>query len=324
MHTRGQSRLRVESRYECLRSRSVQSSRETALPPLRGRPARPAHQRHPPRAIEGRGLKRRPQLPAPLIPCRLSGRPAATAPCSPQPRAHCELIAGPPAAPHALACAPAQPTATQPRPRAAPPAFCPDCHPSHAEGLSCGKGPARDSDLVPLPALRPMSYFVPTRFVWRFGGRQVVAEAPRKCQAPELRPIPSSPADRRLPLTAGPPMWLLHTLGRDGAHGASRGLTGRFCRGGPPPAGVRRALRLQLSLSASGPPINSCYSPRVAQHTPEECLLLFACRYHQYKFIVDGKWRHDETAPFMPDPLGNVNNWLFVRRVEPSPQPLAR
>ncbi len=32
-------------------------------------------------------------------------------------------------------------------------------------------------------------------------------------------------------------------------------------------------------------------------------------RYHQYKFIVDGKWRHDETAPFMPDPLGNVNNW---------------
>lgn len=36
--------------------------------------------------------------------------------------------------------------------------------------------------------------------------------------------------------------------------------------------------------------------------------------YHQYKFIVDGEWRHDETQPFMPDPLGNVNNWLFVRR----------
>ena len=43
------------------------------------------------------------------------------------------------------------------------------------------------------------------------------------------------------------------------------------------------------------------------------------CRYHQYKFIVDGKWRHDETAPFMPDPLGNVNNWLFVRRIDPAP-----
>ena len=38
--------------------------------------------------------------------------------------------------------------------------------------------------------------------------------------------------------------------------------------------------------------------------------------YHQYKFIVDGEWRHDETQPFMPDPLGNVNNWLFVRRTD--------
>ena len=42
------------------------------------------------------------------------------------------------------------------------------------------------------------------------------------------------------------------------------------------------------------------------------------CSYHQYKFIVDGEWRHDETQPFMPDPLGNVNNWLFVRRPEQS------
>lgn len=39
-------------------------------------------------------------------------------------------------------------------------------------------------------------------------------------------------------------------------------------------------------------------------------------RYHQYKFIVDGTWRHDESQPYMPDPLGNVNNWLFVRRPE--------
>lgn len=39
-----------------------------------------------------------------------------------------------------------------------------------------------------------------------------------------------------------------------------------------------------------------------------------ASRYHQYKFIVDGEWRHDETQPFMPDPLGNVNNWLYVRQ----------
>jgi hypothetical protein len=40
------------------------------------------------------------------------------------------------------------------------------------------------------------------------------------------------------------------------------------------------------------------------------------CSYHQYKFIVDGEWRHDESQPFMPDPLGNVNNWLFVRKPE--------
>ena len=45
-----------------------------------------------------------------------------------------------------------------------------------------------------------------------------------------------------------------------------------------------------------------------------------AARYHQYKFIVDGEWRHDETQPFMPDPLGNVNNWLFVRRPEAQAQ----
>lgn len=45
-------------------------------------------------------------------------------------------------------------------------------------------------------------------------------------------------------------------------------------------------------------------------------LPLCACSYHQYKFIVDGEWRHDESQPFMPDPLGNVNNWLFVRKPE--------
>ncbi len=46
-------------------------------------------------------------------------------------------------------------------------------------------------------------------------------------------------------------------------------------------------------------------------------------RYHQYKFIVDGEWRHDETQPFMPDPLGNVNNWLFVRKPEGAGQACA-
>ena len=48
--------------------------------------------------------------------------------------------------------------------------------------------------------------------------------------------------------------------------------------------------------------------------------LTLLVRYHQYKFIVDGEWRHDETQPYMPDPLGNVNNWLFVRRMEQQQQ----
>lgn len=39
--------------------------------------------------------------------------------------------------------------------------------------------------------------------------------------------------------------------------------------------------------------------------------------YHQYKFIVDGKWQHEEGQAFVTDPLGNTNNWLFVKRPEP-------
>lgn len=36
--------------------------------------------------------------------------------------------------------------------------------------------------------------------------------------------------------------------------------------------------------------------------------------YHQYKFIVDGEWRHDENQAFIQDPLGNVNNWYVTAR----------
>ena len=43
-----------------------------------------------------------------------------------------------------------------------------------------------------------------------------------------------------------------------------------------------------------------------------------AAGYHQYKFIVDGEWRHDENQAFIQDPLGNVNNWC-ERRVNPKP-----
>ncbi|KAL6758729.1 hypothetical protein V8C86DRAFT_2589662 [Haematococcus lacustris] len=92
-----------------------------------------------------------------------------------------------------------------------------------------------------------MSYFVPTRFVWRFGGRQV--------------------------------------------H-----LCGSF---------TRWVETVPMASVEGSPGVFA-----VVVHLPPG--------YHQYKFIVDGKWRHDESAPFMPDPLGNVNNWLFVRRIDPS------
>ena len=35
---------------------------------------------------------------------------------------------------------------------------------------------------------------------------------------------------------------------------------------------------------------------------------------HQYKFIIDGQWRHDHIAPTVLDNLGNVNNCITVRR----------
>ncbi|KAL4424148.1 hypothetical protein ABPG75_001449 [Micractinium tetrahymenae] len=88
-----------------------------------------------------------------------------------------------------------------------------------------------------------MAFFVPTKFVWRFGGNQV-----HLCGSFTrwVETVPMTPVD---------------------------GQPGTFS---------------------------------VVVHLPPG--------YHQYKFIVDGEWRHDDTQPFMPDPLGNVNNWLFVRK----------
>lgn len=34
--------------------------------------------------------------------------------------------------------------------------------------------------------------------------------------------------------------------------------------------------------------------------------------YHQYKFIVDGEWRHDEQQAHMADSHGHVNNWIQI------------
>ena len=39
---------------------------------------------------------------------------------------------------------------------------------------------------------------------------------------------------------------------------------------------------------------------------------------HQYKFIIDGQWRHDHTAPTLLDNLGNVNNCITVQPAPPT------
>ena len=51
------------------------------------------------------------------------------------------------------------------------------------------------------------------------------------------------------------------------------------------------------------------------------CVVSLPPGYHQYKFIVDGEWRHDEAQACLPDPMGNVNNWIFVKGVEAPPAP---
>ena len=133
----------------------------------------------------------------------------------------------------------------------------------------------------------------------------------------------------------GAPVRLLHTMGGDCAHGARGRVARGVLRRGAPPAGVGGSPGCCLEgllqdakagTAKSGATNTKCQSWLSA---PPACLLrrLTAghaglCRYHQYKFIVDGEWRHDEMQPFMPDPLGNVNNWLFVRRPEPQPPAL--
>jgi hypothetical protein len=57
-------------------------------------------------------------------------------------------------------------------------------------------------------------------------------------------------------------------------------------------------------------------APRRALSAPRR-----ARSYHQYKFIVDGKWQHEEGQAFVTDPLGNTNNWRVSG--EPRGRPLA-
>lgn len=62
---------------------------------------------------------------------------------------------------------------------------------------------------------------------------------------------------------------------------------------------------------------------------------LLSCGTLQYKFIVDGQWRHDPNLPCMYDDMGNINNVIEVQEYvpenldglsgfEPPPSPTAR
>ena len=46
-----------------------------------------------------------------------------------------------------------------------------------------------------------------------------------------------------------------------------------------------------------------------------ETLINIPVGKHQYKFIVDGKWQYDETAPTVEDGYGSKNNIVEVRFV---------
>ncbi|OVA15013.1 CBS domain [Macleaya cordata] len=45
--------------------------------------------------------------------------------------------------------------------------------------------------------------------------------------------------------------------------------------------------------------------------------------YHQYKFFVDGEWRHDESQPFVTGNYGVVNTVLLAREPDPIPAMLS-
>ncbi|XP_051129952.1 sucrose nonfermenting 4-like protein [Andrographis paniculata] len=46
--------------------------------------------------------------------------------------------------------------------------------------------------------------------------------------------------------------------------------------------------------------------------------------YHQYKFVVDGEWRHDEHQPFISSSIGTVNTILITRESEFLPPMLSQ
>lgn len=169
-----------------------------------------------------------------------------------------------------------------------------------------------------------LPYFVPTRFVWRFGGTQVCSSKlmmlasifGKVCSEGGVQvqlcgsftrwveTVPMIPVDQNPGMFAV----LVHLPpGCVSSHSAYvRALGAKTCT----LFATRPSHRVPATL------VIACVQafPSIAAHRNLLDTRFLMCRYHQYKFIVDGEWRHDDTMPFMPDPLGNVNNWLYVRQ----------
>ena len=43
-----------------------------------------------------------------------------------------------------------------------------------------------------------------------------------------------------------------------------------------------------------------------------QCFVSLPAGYHQFKYIADGEWRYDEEQEFVTDPMGNVNNQVYI------------
>ncbi len=130
-----------------------------------------------------------------------------------------------------------------------------------------------------------MSSFVPTRFVWRFGGRQASGESRGDVLLLRAR---STKLERLLHLGAQSDAALgvsrdghalartgafvreLHPMGRDGANDASGRQPLGLCRSGPPPAGVSA---WRLAPPSPRVPSATQQRERAARHTASQGLM---------------------------------------------------
>ena len=161
----------------------------------------------------------------------------------------------------------------------------------------------------------------PTRFMWGYGGKQVRAR-PRNssefrasaatlplsscCTPPSVAAIAASP-DSIVDLEPAPNPQISSTTDPSDRQRAQVHLCGSFTNW------------LETVPMAPEPAPNGGSVFAVVCNLPPG--------YHQYKFIVDGEWRHDENQAFIQDPLGNVNNWCEHRparasipRARPTPR----